>query len=331
MATLQDVAQEAGVSVSTVSRVMNQPDLVHPDTRDQVEDAIDTLDYSPSRVARRLRSKKKQTGLLGLVIPDIQNPFFADVSRGVEDVARANDYAVLFSNADEDPAKQKIAVDTLRTEDVSGVIVPPVSTDDPSVKRLLDADIPVVCVDRRLEDARVDTIVSDNENGAYRATKHLIDAGHRRIGFIGGIPHISTSEERLRGYKRALRDFDVPVETRLIREGDSRRESSEALTRDLMESERPPTGLVTGNNLTTLGALSVLNVEGYRIPEDVALVGYDDIPWAMALNPPPTVISQPGYEMGKRAAEVLLQRLDEPDRSSTVITLQPELIVRQSA
>lgn len=330
MPTLKDVAREADVSVSTVSRVLNKPEKVHPETRAQVQKAVDALGYQPSRVARRLRLKDGQASLIGLVIPDIQNPFFADVSRGVEDVAQANDYGLILSNSDEDPDKQRLAIDTLVTEDVDGVIVPPVSANDPEVRRLLESDIAVVCVDRRMEDARVDTILSDSRKGAYQAVTHLIELGHKRIAFIGGIPRISTSTDRRDGYEQALRDHDVPVEPALIKEGDSRRERGRYLTEELLALDRPPTALFTGNNLTTLGALSALNTRGVAVPKEMALVGYDDVPWAMALNPPPTVVDQPGYEMGSRAAELLLERLDAPDRSPTVVTLQPKLIVRAS-
>lgn len=330
MATLKDVAREADVSVSTVSRVFNNPEKVRPDTREDVRTAAEALGYQPSRVARRLRLKEGKANLIGLVIPDIQNPFFADVTRGVEDVARDNDYALILSNSDEDPDQQRLAVDTLKTESVDGVIVPPVSTEDPAVNDLLETDIAVVCVDRRLDSARVDTILSANQKGAYEAVTHLIELGHERIGFIGGVPRISTSNERREGYEAALRDHDLPVDPALIQEGDSRRERGTYLTNDLLDLDSPPTALFTGNNLTTLGALSAINVRGLSVPEDVALVGYDDIPWPMALNPPPTVMDQPGYEMGRRAARILLERLAHPDHAPTTVTLQPKLVVRQS-
>lgn len=330
MPTLEDVAREAGVSVSTVSRVFNKPEKVHPETRTQVKNAVDTIGYQPSRVARRLRLENGQASLIGLVIPDIQNPFFADVVRGVEDVAQSHKYALIISNSDEDPDKQRLAVDTLKTEDVDGVIVPPVSRDDPEVKRLVQSDIAVVCVDRRIDDVRVDTILSDNQKGAYEAVTHLIELGHERIGFIGGVPYISTLTERRQGYEQALRDHGLHVDEALIKEGTSRSERGRHFTKELLALDRPPTALFTGNNLTTLGALSTLNTQGIKVPEEMALVGYDDVPWAMALNPPPTVMTQPGYEMGSRAAELLFERLDAPDRSPTVVTLQPKLTVRVS-
>ena len=330
MATLKDVAQEANVSVSTVSRVFNNPEKVSPSTRDRVREAVDTLGYQPSRVARRLRLEEGTARLLGLVIPDIQNPFFADVTRGVEDVAQDHEYALILSNSDEDPAKQRVAVDTLVTEDVDGVIVPPVSMNDPEVQRLVDSEIAVVCVDRRMEGARVDTILSDNRQGAYDAVAHLIDLGHERIGFIGGISHISTLAERREGYERALRDHGLAVDPALVKDEEHHRERGRRHAEELLDLNQPPTALFTGNNLTTLGTLSALNQRGVKVPGEMALVGYDDVPWAQALNPPPTVIDQPGDEIGRRAAEILLERLDAPDRSPTVVTLQPKLIVRES-
>lgn len=330
MATLKDVAREADVSVSTVSRALNNPDMVHPETCADVREAAEALGYQPSRVARRLRLKDGDANLIGLVIPDIQNPFFADITRGVEDVARDNDYALILSNSDEAPDQQRLAVDTLKTESVDGVIVPPVSTEDPEVQRLLQEDIAVVCVDRRLASARVDTIVSANRTGACEAVTHLVELGHERIGFIGGVPRISTSTERREGYEQALREHGLPVDPTLIKEGDSRRERGTRLANALLDLDEPPTALFTGNNLTTLGALSAIHVRGLQVPEDVALVGYDDIPWPMALNPPPTVMDQPGYEMGRRAARLLLDRLATPDRAPTTVTLQPTLVVRQS-
>lgn len=330
MPTLKDVAREADVSVSTASRVFNGSDKVLPATRERVREAANKLGYQLSRVARRLRVQDGTANLIGLVIPDIQNPFFADITRGVEDVARDRDYALILSNSDEDPKKQRLAIDVLMTEDVDGVIVPPVRPQDPEVNRLVENDIPVVCVDRRLRNTPVDTVLSDNRKGARIAVSHLLEQGHERIGFVGGIPDISTSTERRDGYEQALQDHDLCVDPQLIKEGDSRQERGQYLTQQLLDLDHPPTALFTGNNLTTLGALSALNTRGLRVPEDVALVGYDDVPWAMALNPPPTVVDQPAYEIGNQAAEILFERLNEPTRDPTVDTLQPELIIRES-
>lgn len=330
MPTLHDVAGEAGVSKSTVSRVLNQPDIVADATREAVLKAVEKLGYRPSRVARRLRMERGHANMLGLVIPDIQNPFFADIARGVEDVAYAHDYALVLSNSDEDPARQEVALETLRTESVDGVIVPPVADDDPHVRNMAEAGIPVVCVDRRLRGRRVDTITSDNFEGAYEAVVHLIEHGHRRIGFVGGIPRISTTRDRKRAYRQALEDYGVDVRSALIREGNSRQEAGRRLTGELLDGAAPPTALFTGNNLMTLGAYVAVHERGLCIPDDLAIIGYDDVPWALALHPPPTVVDQPGYEIGQRAAEMLLQRIEQPDRTPTTVTLQHRLVLRRS-
>lgn len=330
MPTLKDVAREAGVSKSTVSRFFNEPAKVKDDTRQKVKDAVEALDYRPSRVARRLRLTNGRAHLLGLAIPDIQNPFHADVARGVESVAREHGYALILENCDEDPEKQRVCLDTFQTEDVDGVIVPPVSERDEAVKRLIESGMPVVCVDRRLTGVDVDTIVSDNHEGAYQATKHLIEAGHERIAYLGGIKRISTTRERYEGYREALSDHGVEEDARLVRYGESRLESGQRLTGALLDLPEPPTALFAGNNLTTLGAYVALLECGLRIPEDIAVVGYDDVAWARALAPPPTVVSQPGHEMGRRAADMLMRRIAEPDASITVATLRPHLIVRDS-
>jgi DNA-binding LacI/PurR family transcriptional regulator len=330
MTKLEDVARLAQVSISTVSRVINEPELVREATRKRVQEAIQTLRYQPSRVARRLRVESGWANLVGLIIPDIQNPFFADVARGVEDVAQQHGYTVFLGNSDEDALKERRYLDVMVAESVDGIIVPPISENDLTVAELARTGLPIVCVDRRLARVTVDTIVVDNVRGAHEAVDHLIRLGHQRIGFIEGKPELSTSKERLQGYRQALEEHGIALDPSLIREGDSRQPSGHRLTLELLELHEPPTALLVGNNLMTLGALEAINARGVRIPDDLALISYDDMPWAMAFNPPLTAVRQPGYEVGRRAMEVLLRRFHEPSRSTTLLTLQPELIVRKS-
>lgn len=330
MATLKDVAREADVSMSTVSRVFNEPDRVKPSTRHNILEVAQAVGYRPSRVARRLSVGKGESHILGLLIPDMQNTFYADVARGIEEVCHNRGYTVILVNSGEDTKKQNRSLETLQEESVDGVILPPIKGGREGVQSLVDNGIPVVCYDRRPEKGNMDTIVSDDRRGAYCATVHLIRQGHRRIAYIGSIEGISTTEERQQGYEEALRDHGIRPDPTLIRNGDARHQGGERITRALLNLDDPPTALFTGNNLTTLGAYSALNALGVQVPEDIALVGYDDIPWAKALHPPPTVVDQPGYEMGQRTAELLMQRIKESERSSTLVTLQPELIVRDS-
>jgi DNA-binding LacI/PurR family transcriptional regulator len=328
--TLKDVARAAGVSVATASRALSLPGRVHDTTRKRIETAAASLGYRPSKVARRLRVDGGPTHMLGVLIPDIQNPFFADVVRGIEDAAHAEGYSLLLRNVDEDVDRQRGALHSLHTESVDGVIVPPVREDDADVNAFAASGKPVVCVDRRVARDAFDTVVSNNEQGAYDAVAHLVRLGHQRIGLIGGLPGISTSRERRAGYERALREAGLAVDPALAREGDSRFESGKALTEALLGSPDRPTALFAANNLMTLGALAAVHAAGFAVPSDVAVVGYDDMPWALALNPPLTAVRQPGLEMGRRAADLLLQRISEPGRSPSLVVLQPTLVVRRS-
>jgi DNA-binding LacI/PurR family transcriptional regulator len=330
MVGLKDVARVAGVSISTVSRVLTGSPLVNDATRARVQQAMDALEYRPNRVARRLRRDTARASLIGLIVPDIQNPFFAELVRGVESVAQQHGYMVFLGNSDEDAAREKRYVDLMRAESVDGLLLPPSADNAETVAGLARAGLPVVCVDRRLPKVTLDTVVADNVHGAHEAVDHLLRIGHRRIGFVGGRPQLSTTRERLQGYRQALEEHGVPFDPALVREGDSRQAGGRRHARELLEQASPPTALLVGNNLMTLGALETIHGMGLRIPDDVAIVGYDDMPWALALNPPLTAVRQPGYEIGRRGAELLLQRLDDPKRSTSLVMLQPELVVRES-
>jgi LacI family transcriptional regulator/LacI family repressor for deo operon, udp, cdd, tsx, nupC, and nupG len=327
---LEDVARVAGVSASTVSRVITRPEMVSAATRDRVNEAIAELGYRPSRVARRLRVETGRSSLIGLVIPDIQNPFFADLVRGVEDAAREQGYAVFLGNSDEDVEKEARYLEIMRAESVDGVILPPASRSVAPIRGLLDEGIPVVCVDRRLDRPIVDTVVIDNERGARDAVAHLLRLGHRRIGFIQGLPVLSTSEERLAGYRQALAGAGIEPDPALVREGDSRQGGGRRFIAELLRESDPPSAVVVGNSLMTLGALEGIRRLGLRIPDDIALIGYDDMPWALAMDPPLTVVRQPAQEIGRRAMDTLLARFADPDREPGLVMLQSELVVRGS-
>jgi DNA-binding LacI/PurR family transcriptional regulator len=330
MTKLHDVAEMAGVSASTVSRAIHEPQMVNARTRARVQDAIRALGYRPSRVARRLRVERGSSNLIGLVIPDIQNPFFADLARGVEDVAQQHGYAVFLGNSDEDIEKERRYLDVMLAEAVDGVILPPCSERDAAALELARSGTPLVCVDRRLARAAVDMVLIDNVRGAYAATEHLIGLGQRRIGFIVGPRRFSTSNDRLQGYRQALADHGIEVDPTLVREGDSRQGSGRQRAHELLALANRPTALLVGNSMMTLGAMEAIREAGLRIPDDVALVGYDDVPWSLAVTPPLTLVRQPAYELGQRGMELLLQRLRDPERSKTIMQLQPELVIRES-
>jgi DNA-binding LacI/PurR family transcriptional regulator len=330
MASLQEVARRAKVSIATVSRVLNKSDKVVPETRATVEKALRELGYRPSRVARRLRMKDGRAHLVGLIIPDIQNPFYAEIARGVEDAAYAAEYALLLCNSDENPDKEQFYLDVMRSESVDGIVLPPFEETDTAVADIIKTGMPVVCVDRSLSKVKTDLVEVDNYRGAFEAVAHLVEKGHQSIGLIAGRIQVSTSRERRRGYLDALAEAGITPRKDLMREGDFRQESGRVLATELLGLRKPPTALFALNNLMTVGALNAVHQLGLRVPQDVAVVGFDDLPWAEALDPPLTVVRQPAYEVGKQAMELLLKRIMEPVRPTVTMRLLPQLIVRRS-
>lgn len=327
---LIDVARRAKVNISTVSRTIHQTGKIGPETQARVRKAMRDLGYKPNRVARRLRAKDTSTHLIGLIIPNIQNPFFADLARGVEDIAYQNDYAVLLCNYDEDEGKEKFYLEVMQAESVDGIILPPIHEIDPAVLQVVRSGIPVVCVDRSLSSDAIDKVEVDNHMGAFNAVSHIIEHGHKRIGLIGGPADSSTGRERLRGYKASLAAAGIPVRQELVRHGDFKQESGQILARELLSLPDPPTALFVCNGLMTIGALEAIAGLGLRIPRQIAIVGYDELPLAAVFNPPLTMVRQPAYEVGRSAAELLLKRIEDEKRPPTSLKLLPELIIRKS-
>jgi DNA-binding LacI/PurR family transcriptional regulator len=330
MTTLGDVARKASVSISTVSRVVNGSLSVDPGLRARVERAVRELEYRPSRVARRLRQKDGKRKIIGLLVPDIQNPFYVDVVLGVEDVVYANDYAVFMCNFGQDERKKHLYLGIMASEAVDGLIAAPFHEDDKEIRELIGRGLPVVCVDRGLTGQDVDVVTVNNFEGAYEAVRLLTGLGHQKIGFIGGLESIPTSRERHRGYMAALADAGQTPTPDHVRFGDSKLASGRRLAAEMLSLADRPTALFTGNNLITLGALEAIHARGFEIPQDVAVVGFDDMAWAGSLNPPLTAVRQPGYEIGRRATEMLFRRIAEPDAPAVQLVLKTTLHVRRS-
>ncbi|NLF76153.1 MAG: LacI family transcriptional regulator [Chloroflexi bacterium] len=325
--TLKDVASHAGVSRATVSRVLNHNPRVAGDLRDRVLDAIQELGYQPNRAARRLRASSSD--VLGLIISDIENPFFTSVVRGVEDAAYAYQMSIVLCNTDEDPEKQKMYLRVMQAERVAGLIISPTNVEE-DFTELERAGIPVILLDRRTDPYETDAVTIDNVAGAYLAVKHLIDLGYERIGMIGGSPHLTTGRERYEGYRKALSTAGLKVDERLIKVGDFKIDSGYHLMLELIAAPQPPRAVFVANNLMTLGALRALRERAVRVPDTMALVGFDDMPWASELCPPLTTISQPTYELGQETVQLLVRRLANPDAPVRTVTLQPRLVIRES-
>lgn len=331
MSTLKEVAEKANISITTVSRVINEPEKVKPKTRERVQSAMEALQFQPNRVAQRLRGTKGKSKLLGLIIPEIQNQFYSSIVRGIEDIAYDKNYAVILCNSDENPDKEKFYLETLRSENVDGIILPPVYHNSEVIDELIRSGIPLICFDRKLQGHHVDTVVIDNEKGGYIATSHLLEQGHKRIAVLTSSVPLSSFEDRLAGYRRALEEAWLKWDPSLVVKGDhTSPEDGKRLTEAFLKWEIPPTALLIMNNQLTLGAVEALNEGQVVIPDQISVIGFDDLPWTKAISPPLTVMKQPGYEIGRQVAELFFERIQNPAGERVEIVMEPELVVRRS-
>jgi LacI family transcriptional regulator len=330
MGTIQDVAKRAGVSIATVSRVLNGSAHVNAEVAARVHAAVKDLQYQPSRAARALRVNR--TTIIGLLISDIQNPFFTALIRGVEDVAQRNGYSLILCNSDENPHKEQQYIEVLCAERVAGAIVVPTRENQRGLRLFRDHDIPVVAVDRRVKDRTTDAVLVDNVRGAREAVAHLIANGYRRIGAISGPTSTTTGRERLEGYREALREAGIVHDPTLECIGSFKEDGGHACADTLLDLEPPIDALFVANNLMTLGALEAIHKRNLRIPDDIAIVGFDEMPWATLSAISLTIVTQPAYELGSTAALRLFQRLEHPSAlTRQEIILAPTLCIRGSS
>ena len=328
MSTIADVAKRAGVSKMTVSRVINHSGYTSQETRERVEQAIDELGYVPNVLARSLRFKKTRT--MALVLTDITNPFFTTLARGVEDTASEQGFSVIFCNTDESEVDEAEYLNVLVQKQVDGLLLVPASCASKSAAFLQDRGVPFVVLDRRLPDVRVDTVRGDSEQGAYELTRHLIALGHRRIAILSGPPEVTTSADRVAGYRRALGEVGA-AETRIYY-GTFTQSGGYRMVQDALTIDPRPTALLAVNNFIAIGAVQALHEAGLRVPDDISVVTFDDLPYASIFEPFLTVANQPTYEMGRLATSLLLQRLageGPPDIQEIILPM--ELIVRRSS
>jgi LacI family transcriptional regulator len=328
-ATITDVAREAGVSTTTVSHVLNGTRSVADPTKQRVLAAIERLNYEVNSLAQSLKSDRSQT--IGLLVTDISNPFFTSLVRGVEDVANAAGYSVMLCNTDENPDKELTYLRMLRRKRVDAILMAPTGVPQPLVDQLIGLNFPLVCFDRPPPGTACDSVLVDNVGGAQQAVSHLVGLGHRRVGVITGLTGVGTTGERLDGYMRAMADREVLVDQDLVRLGNSRLDGGFREMLALLALPQPPTAVFTTNNLMTLGALGALQSRQVGVPDDMAIVGFDDFEWAAVLRPRLTVVAQPTYEIGETATRLLIDRIEgrggsEPRR----IVLPTRLIVRES-
>jgi LacI family transcriptional regulator len=328
-ATIKDVAARAAVSVATVSAVINGNKYVSPELAERVRESIAVLGYERNSLARSLKTQTSHT--IGLIISDITNPFFTSIVRGVEDVANEHHYSLILGNTDEDLKKEMSYVRLLESKRADGLIVAVTTGSHEYLHSGAAHHLPLVSIDRSLFELGIDAVLVDNVAGARMAVEHLIKLGHQRIWTVTGIPGITTTEERLTGYKQALEAYGIPCDPALIAVADSRVEGGERGALQLLRQEvARPTALFLMNGLMVIGALQAIGKMGLRCPQDIALVGFDDFEWASVMHPQLTTVRQPTYEIGQRAAQFLFERLEKRDREPRELRLQPQLIVRES-
>jgi LacI family transcriptional regulator len=330
MADIKDVAKRAGVAPITVSRCINNSGYCSAETRARVEAAIAELGFVPNRLASGLRSKRTNT--LALVLTDITNPYFTTIARGVEDIASDAGYTVIFCNTDESVSKEQMYVQMLLERRVDGILLVPAQSTPNSVALIQKHKIPVVVLDRRVPNIKTDLVRCDSEEGAYQLTRLLLSMGHRVIALINGPVSVSTAQDRLNGYRRALSEAGISENLWQEYQGSFTQESGCEMTRQAFANTPKPTALFATNNFIAYGALKALGEMRLHVPEDVAVVGFDDLPPALVAFPFLTVAVQPAYEMGKKAIEILLHKLSSlPSDHFEELILPAEIVVRQSS
>jgi LacI family transcriptional regulator len=327
--TIHEVARAAGVSVATVSRVVNNAsNRVRPDTRARVMTAVARLRYQPNLVARGLR--KRVTRTIGLIVPDISNPFFPAIARGIEDVASRAGMGVLLCNTYEDLSKERAYLSLLDNRMVDGLIFATVGANTAHLRMLRRRGVPVVLVARAPGGVGIDAVLVDNRRGARDATSHLISLGHSDIAFIGGPASLPVATERRAGYEDAMTAAGMPVSPALVCDGRFRADGGAAAVAALVERRVAFSAIVAANDLMAIGAMEELRRHGRRLPRDVAIVGFDDITFASLVEPRLTTVAQPKYRMGCLAMERLLDLLGGGDRRPRRLVLEPKLVVRES-
>ena len=326
--TIKDIAKHAGVSTATVSYVINQTKYVSPELTERVQKAIEHLGYQPNRIARSLRIQNTTT--VGLIISDIQNTFFTSLVRAVEDVAYEHNHSIVLCNSDETVEKEELYIDLMLADQVAGVIISPACETHSAIRKLIQANIPVVAVDRRIPGLNVDTVLIDNVNAAYELVSHLIEDGHQRIGALVGPSDITTGRERYEGFVKALDAHRLPLLRELVRIGLPRESFGYQATRELLDLPEPPTALFLGNAYLALGSLKAINQQKLCIPDEIAVVAFDEMEWTSLVKPGLTVVAQPIYELGKVAADLLFERIENDGLPPRERILEHTLMVRQS-
>jgi LacI family transcriptional regulator, galactose operon repressor len=330
MANMKDIARIAGVSLGTVSHVLNETAGVREPIKRRVLDAVRSTGYQPSQLARGLR--RVQTNVIGMIIPDITNPFFPAVVRGAEDVAFSNGFRLILCNTDNDHSKELVHLNALRTYLPAGLIVIPSNFSDltEQAKSYREAGTGVVCIDRLPKDWSGDSVTADNHSGAYMATQYLIQNGHRQLAAIAGPLHLTNARQRLNGFKAAVKEARLLSGPEYVQETTFDKHGGLSKAKVLLRLIPRPTAIFAGNDMIALGVLIAIREAGLRCPEDVSVIGFDDLDLAETTNPALSSVSQSGYQLGSTAARILLDRIQGDIGAAKHVVLGTTLKIRDS-
>lgn len=330
MANMKDIAKLANVSLGTVSHVLNNTANVRSPLRKRVMDAIEAAGYQPSQLARGLRRDK--TNVIGMVIPDITNPFFPAVVRGAEDIAFSNGYRLILCNTDNDHSKELVHLNELRTYLPAGLIVIPSNFSDltAQAESYRRAGTGVVCVDRLPRKWSGDSVTADNEEGALNATRYLLQMGHKTLAMIVGPLRLTNARERLSGFKQALKEAKIQLGSEYVQETTFDKQGGYSKTLLLLRLIPRPTAIFAGNDMIALGTLRAIREVGLRCPEDISVIGFDDLDFAEVTDPALSSVSQSGYQLGTTAAQILIDRLHGDKSAAKHVVLKTTLSLRNS-
>lgn len=330
MSTIVEVAKRASVSIATVSNVIRGTKRVSPKLQERVQAAIRELDYSPNAIARGL--KVKQTRMLGMVLPDITNPFFPGIIRGAEDAAFERDYFLVTANTDEQIGRERRLLGALRSYRADGILLASAPGSDTShIRSTIAAGVAVVFLDRPVSGVKGDAVLLDNVRGARECVRHLLQFGHRRIAIITGPLKLQNARERLQGYEEALRESDIPLDPKLILQGDYRLESGHRLTLELLKARLDATAIFVCNGVMTVGVMNALEELNVQCPQEISLATFDDLTLDHSSHSHLTAVVQPSYEMGARAATLLMDRIEgRLTGDPVVVRVVPTLVIRES-
>jgi LacI family transcriptional regulator len=324
--TIKDVAMEAGVSTATVSRVLNQSGFVSDDIKERVYLAVKKLNYQPNAIARSLKQHKTNT--IGIVIPDISNPYFMKISKGIEDIVQQKGYNLIFCSSDENPKKEEKLLQLLFEQRVDAIVLATAGGSENMVKKINQAGVPIILVDRSVdaEDQKFDFVGEDNIQSTYELTKYLLEQGHRLIGVVNGLLEVSTGRERYEGYKKALEEYGIEEDTKYIFNGAFTQDGGRKAVDYFLNFSKKPSAILSFNNIMTFGVLLELTRRGYSIPEDIVVASFGDIEAAQLLKSPGIIsVVQKPYEMGEKVGNILLKRLNNEQGPFTEI-FKPKLV-----